>query len=196
MRAFKGFTKDLRSTCGNKDPNTTKFQMGEKKTVPSCKTFSCGFHAYEYPANCLSYYDWDKDNVIVEVEMSGDVDEDGDGKLASTEITLIKELTPVDMLRETVLYMIHHPKRDDWEVNRTNFKVWKDKAESEKESDPEKPVILIARGADPMVKGRENTLAALLKEQNGEIEAAKIFRIQKWMEGKRLYLKGGEVIAR
>ena len=95
MKAFKGFSPELKSTYGNGAADGCFFQPGETKEESECKVMRNGFHCYENPFDCLYYYPMDGKNQLWIVEASGDINEDADGRIACTKITLIKALTPV-----------------------------------------------------------------------------------------------------
>ena len=59
MKAFKGFSQELKSTYGNGTADGCFFQPGETKEESECKVMRNGFHCYENPFDCLSYYPMD-----------------------------------------------------------------------------------------------------------------------------------------
>ena len=68
MKAFKGFSQELKSTYGNGTADGCFFQPGETKEESECKVMRNGFHCYENPFDCLSYYPMDGKNQLWLVE--------------------------------------------------------------------------------------------------------------------------------
>lgn len=182
MIAYKGFTKDLWSRLGDNKKDNCQFVIGEKKTVPESKTARNGFHCCENPFECTTYYDFDGQNRFFMVEAAGDIDEDECGRIACTEITLLKELTGTEFALHGMKYMIEHPDRKDWKSGKHRVKVAEDQAEAGGEN-----YIAIARGSSPAVRGMEGSILGLLCEnEDGEIKDAKLFVCSKEQAGKWL----------
>ena len=95
-KAFKGFNKDL--TCRG-------FQYEEGKEFETERAECCeeGFHACEYPLDCLGYYS-PNSSVYHEVELDGDIDERGDGdtKLCATKIKIGARLTIAGLVKAAI----------------------------------------------------------------------------------------------
>lgn len=68
MKAFKGFTADLRSVMGDGKKETCCFVPGETKKVERSKTANSGFHCCENPFECLCYYQMNGKNRFFIVE--------------------------------------------------------------------------------------------------------------------------------
>lgn len=180
MIAFKGFTKDLWSRLGDGNEDNCRFVPGEKKTVEESKTARTGFHCCENPFDCCTYYDLDGSNRFFKVEAAGDIDEDEMGRIACTEITLIKELTTMEFAYEGMCYMIDHPQRSGWQSGKHNVQVQKDVASAAGSGK-----IAIARGKRPKVKGVFGSILGLMMENDaGEIIEAKLFRCSEDQAGK------------
>lgn len=171
MKAYKGFTKDLWSKLGDHKKENCSFTLGETKKVESSQTARSGFHCCENPFDCTTYYDLNGENRFFEVEASGDIDEDEFGRIACTEITLIRELTPMEFAVAGMEYIINHPDRG-WMSGKHNVKVAQDEATAAGSG-----YIAIARGEDPRVKGTVGSILGLIRECNEEIVAAKIIRV-------------------
>lgn len=78
ITSYKGFNKDM--TC--KD---FQYKEGESYEEPSAKVCERGFHACEYPLDCLGYYSPNK-SVYHVVEQSGEISRHSDDtKVASTK---------------------------------------------------------------------------------------------------------------
>ena len=183
MRAYKGFTNDLRSCHGNGDKSTCCFQPGETKEVEQSKTAKSGFHCCENPFDCLEYYSFDGENRFFVVEAAGDIDEDDWERIACTRITLVEELTPLKFALEGMKYIIAHPLRQRWEQLHTGVKVSRDRAVAEKANH-----IAIARGRHPVVSGVEGGILGLIAESEGVITGARLFVVAPEQAGREYTL--------
>ena len=150
MIAYKGFDKGLQ--CRG-----YQFQMGLNVTEKA-KAVAYGFHCAEDPLDCLTYYSNMSASEYYIVDAGGDVNEDGrDTKIACTELTIIKKLTKEEFVMHALAYMADHPKRE-W-----NNHVGKDKAEAGYDG------FAIARGRDPMARGRVGSILAFAKENKAGV---------------------------
>lgn len=71
-----------------------------------------GWHCAENPLDCLSYFSWDGKNEFYLCEAAGDIHENGDRSVVScTELTILKRLSLVEFVAESVKYIIRHPLR-------------------------------------------------------------------------------------
>lgn len=78
IKSYKGFNKDM--TCSGFQYEECKEY--EEETADACHS---GFHACEYPLDCLGYYS-PNESVYHEVEQSGEFDRvEDDSKVASTK---------------------------------------------------------------------------------------------------------------
>ena len=78
ITSYKGFNKDM--TCRG-----FQYKEGESYEEPSAKACKRGFHACEYPLDCLGYYSPNK-SVYHVVEQSGEISRHSDDtKVASTK---------------------------------------------------------------------------------------------------------------
>lgn len=175
MRAWKGVSPDMRGHGGY------QFEPGGVYEEPRAKTVSCGYHCTENPFACLAYFPLGMRNRYFEVEAEGSIDEDGNERIACSRMTFIREVTVQELAMEGMAYIIRHPDRDDWKRDSLRCIVQQDRAEaSEKES------IVIARGKDPMVRGREGSFLGLLREgENREIAAASAAIVGRRVPGMR-----------
>jgi hypothetical protein len=92
MKAFKVFNSDW--TCKG-----FQYKIGETYEIKG-KPILCerGFHACKNVQDCFSYYSFNPENKVAEVELSGIVlGEDGDKQCAS-KITILKEISWTEML--------------------------------------------------------------------------------------------------
>lgn len=185
MRAYKGFAPDLTSRFGNGKKECCTFEMGKTYREKECKTMRNGFHCYENPFQCLGYYPMDGKNKLVLVEAGGDINEDAEGKIACTELTLIEELTPVRLAMEGMRYIILHPDRSGWQQDHRNVVVQQEEARG-----PEANSVAIARGQQPVVSGASGSiLGIILETEPGKIIAAKLFVAGPEQAGKKYTLK-------
>lgn len=169
MKAFKGFTANLRSVMGDGKKETCCFVPGETKKVERSKTANSGFHCCENPFECLCYYQMNGKNRFFIVEAAGDIDEDEGGRIACTKITLVKELGMKEFTLEGMKYIIEHPDRANWQQNYGNVVVKQDEAEAK-----DNKSIAIARGSSPRVKGQKGSILGLIVEDEQEIKNAKL----------------------
>ena len=105
MKAYKGFHKDM--TC--KD-----FQYEEGKSYHEDKAVCCetGFHACEYPLDCLSYYE-PNDSVYHKVELSGDTDKNTeDSKVCATDITVGARLSIAGLVQAAIDFTMKRVKKE------------------------------------------------------------------------------------
>ncbi len=92
MKAYKVFNPDW--TC-----NGFQYEIGKTYKIDG-EPIICtrGFHACKNVADCFNYYDFDPNNKIAEVELSGTIlGEDAD-KQCANQIKIVKELTWEQML--------------------------------------------------------------------------------------------------
>lgn len=94
MRGYKVFNPDW--TC-----REFKFAVGktyEEDVKPSC--CNEGFHFCTELKDCFSYYSFDPDNKVAEIEALGDIDaKTGDSKCCTNKIKIVRELTWDEVLR-------------------------------------------------------------------------------------------------
>lgn len=144
MIAYKGFRPGL--ICRN-----YQFIMGLNVT-DKANCAQNGFHCAEDPLDCLTYYSDIKNSEYYIVRAGGDLDEDGiDSKISCTELTILKRLIPGELLMYGLVFMADHPTRP-W-----NCHVKKERAEAQWG-------YALARGVNPVAKGRHGDFLALAKE--------------------------------
>lgn len=174
MIAFKGFLPNLTAGLGLRG---YQFAPGQTYREDRSKTARCGFHCCENPFDCLRYYSLGRDRFFM-VEAAGSIDEDGDHRIACTEITLVQELDIKQFAGYGMIYMVNHPLRENWERSGAVL-VSRDEADCTREA------IVIARGPQPLARGREGTVIGLLMEPTeGEIIAARVFTVTRQQAGK------------
>ena len=97
IKSYKGFNKDM--TCRG-------FQYEENKEYEEKEAVACetGFHACEYPLDCLSYYK-PAESVYHEVEQSGKLSRNSnDSKIASTKIKIGAKLSIAGLVEAAIEY--------------------------------------------------------------------------------------------
>lgn len=97
IKSYKGFNKDM--TCRG-------FQYEEGKEYEESNALVCenGFHACEYPLDCLGYYSLSK-SVYHEVEQSGKLSKESDDtKVASTKIKIGAKLSIAGLVEAAIEY--------------------------------------------------------------------------------------------
>ena len=97
IKSYKGFNKDM--TCRG-------FQYEEGKEYEESNALVCenGFHACEYPLDCLSYYN-PAESVYHEVEQSGKLSRNSDdSKVASTKIKIGAKVSIAGLVEAAIEY--------------------------------------------------------------------------------------------
>ena len=98
MKTYKGFNKNMTAKNGYKYEEGKEYE--EEKAV-SCE---CGFHAYEYPLDCFSYYN-PASSVYHVVEQSGEFSKNSDdSKVASTKIKIGAEISIAGLVKAAIEY--------------------------------------------------------------------------------------------
>ena len=97
VKSYKGFNKDM--TCRG-------FQYKEGKEYETSKAVVCneGFHACEYPLDCLGYYS-PNESVYHEVEQTGEFSSGSgnrDSKIASTKIKIGAKLSIAGLVQAAI----------------------------------------------------------------------------------------------
>ena len=156
MRVYKGFNKKIQAKHGK---GTFRYEKGKTYKEEKSKTRSTGFHAAEYILDCLQWYPIDGKNKFFLCEAGGSIDEeDGCSMVVSTELTLLRELTLMEIAMAAMEYMIIHPKRA-WEKRERGAYAEKERSKAIGETK-----IAIARGKHPKVKGEYGTVIGLIVE--------------------------------
>lgn len=97
ITSYKGFKQDM--TC--KD---FQYKEGESYEDPSAKACERGFHACEYPLDCLDYYS-PNESVYHVVEQSGEISRHSDDtKVASTKIKIGAEINIAGLVKAAIEY--------------------------------------------------------------------------------------------
>ena len=97
ITSYKGFNKDM--TCRD-----FQYKEGESYEEPSAKACERGFHACEYPLDCLGYYS-PNESVYHVVEQSGEISRHSDDtKVASTKIKIGAEINIAGLVKAAIEY--------------------------------------------------------------------------------------------
>ena len=105
IKSYKGFNKDM--TCRG-------FQYEEGKEYKEETADAChrGFHACEYPLDCLGYYS-PNESVYHEVEQSGEFDRgEDDSKVASTKIKVGVRLDIAGLVKAAIDFTMSRVKKE------------------------------------------------------------------------------------
>ena len=98
MKAYKGFNSDM--TCRG-----FQYKEGGKFKTDLVSVCHFGFHACEYPLDCLGYYAPGDGSVYHEVELGGKIDKDSeDSKVAATEIKIGARLSIAGLVKAAIDY--------------------------------------------------------------------------------------------
>lgn len=106
MIAYKGFNDDMTCTKGK---GNFKYEIGKTYTENysdknNIQTRNKGFHAVIEPLAVLDWYD----ERFAKVELSGDINDNESGIVCSSEITILKELSMADLIKEEIIYYLKH----------------------------------------------------------------------------------------
>ncbi|WP_442899876.1 DUF7666 domain-containing protein [Frisingicoccus sp.] len=169
MIAYKGFHKDMTCTMGK---GSFRYEQGVTYKEESAKCTNTGFHCTEDPLGCLFWYDKNDDRYFM-VRAEGDINEDDcHSKISCTEITLVKELTRVQLAAHACRYMQKYPKR-----KRDSRYVYEEKGKTEED-------FIIVRGKHPVAAGEKGTILFLLQEEE---KSTKIRMIEVYeVDGKEI----------
>ena len=114
MKCFKGFDKDLKCI---------DFQYEEGKEFHTEKADCCndGFHACEYPLDCFAYYD-PAHSVFHEVELSGEMDKDGnDTKVCATDIKIGARISIAGLVKAAIEFTMSKVNKEGKSDERHGF---------------------------------------------------------------------------
>ena len=105
IKSYKGFNKDM--TC-----RVFQYEEGkeyEEETADACNS---GFHACEYPLDCLGYYS-PNESVYHEVEQNGEFDRgEDDSKVASTKIKIGARLDISGLVKAAIDFTMSRVKKE------------------------------------------------------------------------------------
>ena len=105
IKTYKGFNKDM--TCRG-----FQYEEGKEYEEESVEVCDHGFHACEYPLDCLNYY-YPNKSVYHEVEQSGEIQKHNDDtKVASTKIKIGAEISIVGLVKAAIEYTVKRINKD------------------------------------------------------------------------------------
>ena len=114
MKAFKGFNKDL--TCRG-----YQYEEGKEFHTERAECCDTGFHACEYPLDCLGYYD-PAHSVFHEVELSGEMDKSGDNtKVCATDIKIGARLSIAGLVKMAIDFTMSKVNKEAGSDERHGF---------------------------------------------------------------------------
>lgn len=108
MKAYKGFNKDM--TC-----HGFQYKEGEIYHEDEAKCCERGFHACEYPLDCLSYYS-PANSEYHEVDVSGKISkiaEDNDSKFCGTDIKVGAKLSIAGLVKAAIDFTFLKAKNEE-----------------------------------------------------------------------------------
>lgn len=164
MLAYKAFNSELQATMGN---GTFQFEPGKTYEESECKCAHNGFHCAENPLCVLQYYD-SKDTRFFIVDADGEVNQDGCGsRISCTKLTLLKEITRIQLGALACLYMQDHPQREE----QSRY-LKEEKGECDSEGN-----FIIVRGKSPMAAGVKGSYLFLVKEERNSKEIKEMYPV-------------------
>ena len=105
IKSYKGFNKNM--TCRG-----FQYEEGKEYEEESVEVCDHGFHACEYPLDCLNYY-YPNESVYHEVEQSGEIQKHNDDtKVASTKIKIGAEISIAGLVKAAIKYTVKRVKKD------------------------------------------------------------------------------------
>ena len=105
IKTYKGFNKDM--TCRG-----FQYEEGKEYEEESVEVCDHGFHACEYPLDCLNYY-YPNGSVYHEVEQSGEIQKHNDDtKVASTKIKIGAEISIAGLVKAAIEYTVKRINKD------------------------------------------------------------------------------------
>ena len=105
IKTYKGFNKDM--TCRD-----FQYEEGKEYAEESLEVCNHGFHACEYPLDCLNYYS-PNESVYHEVEQSGEIQKHNDDtKVASTKIKIGAEISIAGLVKAAIEYTVKRVNKD------------------------------------------------------------------------------------
>ena len=105
IKTYKGFNKDM--TCRG-----FQYEEGKEYEEEIVEVCDHGFHACEYPLDCLNYY-YPNESVYHEVEQSGEIQKHNDDtKVASTKIKIGAEISIEGLVKAAIEYTVKRVKKD------------------------------------------------------------------------------------
>lgn len=163
MIAYKGFNEDLTCTMGK---GTFQYKVGETYEEDKAQCAGTGFHCVEEPIEVLSWYSR-RDSRYCIVIADGDVHEDGKDRISCTKMTVLREVTLMELGMLECEWIIQHPERTPSRKVKRN------------EGEAEPGGIVIVKGKNPKAKGKEGSVLFLLQEEGGKVVRAAVYAVSK-----------------
>lgn len=161
MKAIKAFNSDLCATLGK---GVMQYEPGKTYKESEAKCARNGFHCAENPLCALGYYSGLNSRFFI-VEAGGEVNQDGNGtRISCTEITLLKEITRIQLAALACEYIRKHPDREEKgthlnrDVGSVNLK----------------GDFIIVRGKEPRGRGVKGSYIFLIEEKRDSLEIESI----------------------
>lgn len=168
MIVYKGMRGNMTCTMGK---GIYQYEVGKTYREEQSKAANTGFHSVENPLYVLHWYGTGDSRYFM-CEAGGSIDEaKEDNKIASTELTILKELTIKELAGHGMMWMVNHPSRA-WEHDICCCQVRKDQAEMKL-----KGGVAIARGENPRVRGVAGAVLGLIREEDGVITGARLLEV-------------------
>ena len=105
IKSYKGFNKNM--TCRG-----FQYEEGKEYEEEIVEVCDHGFHACEYPLDCLNYY-YPNESVYHEVEQSGEIQKHNDDtKVAFTKIKIGAEISIAGLVKAAIEYTVKRVKKD------------------------------------------------------------------------------------
>ena len=105
IKSYKGFNKNM--TCRG-----FQYEEGKEYEEEIVEVYDHGFHACEYPLDCLNYY-YPNESVYHEVEQSVEIQKHNDDtKVASTKIKIGAEISIAGLVKAAIEYTVKRVKKD------------------------------------------------------------------------------------
>ena len=148
MITFKGFKPDMRALYRGGD---IKYEIGKTYIEEDAECAHSGYHSCNEPLQVLEWSGMGCARFVV-CEAGGDIHEDGTNRVASTELTLLREVSLRELALIEAKWIEKHPLREN-----THF--------VEKETGTTKNGICVVRGKNPKARGHKGDLIVLVQEQ-------------------------------
>ena len=105
IKSYKGFNKNMTY-------RGFQYEEGKEYEEEIVEVCDHGFHACEYPLDCLNYY-YPNESVYHEVEQSGEIQKHNDDtKVASTKIKIGAEISIAGLVKAAIEYTVKRVKKD------------------------------------------------------------------------------------
>lgn len=199
IKAYKGFNKDM--TCRD-----FRYEEGKEYEEERAEACNCGFHACEYPLDCLGYYD-PAHSVYREVEQSGEISKRSDDtKVASTKIKIGARVSIAGLVQAAIEYTKERVKPEaeaNEDCGASSATGYKGKSAAENQNS-----VAVAWGPEAMAKGVKGSTLVLAewkridndawywKEEAWEFVESLMVRVdgEKVKENTWYTLKNGELV--